>query len=318
MDKSKFKTMLLSLVMCSSCVLATAFSTVAWFEAKRQQEIAGDNHINVVSFDSKITLFEAYKFNYSLLSTEEEIELAKRMADGDEEAKKRLAEEEAIYDYDNPSTGKVIKIEEANVANAKMNIFDPAYLIINDNADLYSLNTNIVYKIVLETEIPEKVNVLISFVKKEMSREKDNLYISRYTDIQVFSQSEINNCIKSETETSTFYPDFYKDTENKTDYDPTYYAVSYLSKIYKDDDALGKKHLYDSTKKEDYNTEANEITIRHDNDSISNISGGSEFAYYININYSPDQLKEFAFRGQDGAIPVYYDCDIKIIIGEGS
>ena len=88
--------------------------------------------------------------------------------------------------------------------------------------------------------------------------------------------------------------------------------------IYKDDDALGKKHLYDSTKKEDYNTEANEITIRHDNDSISNISGGSEFAYYININYSPDQLKEFAFRGQDGAIPVYYDCDIKIIIGEGS
>lgn len=296
MDKSKFKTMLLSLVMCSSCVLATAFSTVAWFEAKRQQEIAGDNHINVVSFDSKITLFEAYKFNYSLLSTEEE----------------------AIYDYDNPSTGKVIKIEEANVANAKMNIFDPAYLIINDNADLYSLNTNIVYKIVLETEIPEKVNVLISFVKKEMSREKDNLYISRYTDIQVFSQAEVNNCIKSETETSTFYPDFYKDTENKTDYDPTYYAVSYLSKIYKDDDALGKKHLYDSTKKEDYNTEANEITIRHNNDSISNISGGSEFAYYININYSPDQLKEFAFRGQDGAIPVYYDCDIKIIIGEGS
>ena len=167
MDKSKFKTMLLSLVMCSSCVLATVFSTVAWFEAKRQQEIAGDNHINVVSFDSKITLFEAYKFNYSLLSTEEE----------------------AIYDYDNPSTGKVIKIEEVNVANAKMNIFDPAYLIINDNADLYSLNTNIVYKIVLETEIPEKVNVLISFVKKEMSREKDNLYISRYTDIQVSSRS---------------------------------------------------------------------------------------------------------------------------------
>lgn len=102
MDKSKFKTMLLSLVMCSSCVLATAFSTVAWFEAKRQQEIAGDNHINVVSFDSKITLFEAYKFNYSLLSTEEE---------------------EAIYDYDNPSTGKVIKIEEANVANGKNEYF---------------------------------------------------------------------------------------------------------------------------------------------------------------------------------------------------
>lgn len=66
-----------------------------------------------------------------------------------------------------------------------------------------------------------------------MSREKDNLYISRYTDIQVFSQAEVNNCIKSETETSTFYPDFYKDTENKTDYDPTYYAVSYLSKFIK-------------------------------------------------------------------------------------
>lgn len=49
---------------------------------------------------------------------------------------------------------------------AKMNIFDPAYLIINDNADLYSLNTNIVYKIVLETEIPEKVNGTYFFCKK--------------------------------------------------------------------------------------------------------------------------------------------------------
>lgn len=39
MKINRSKSVLLSIVMCCSCLLATAFSTIAWFTAKRQEEI---------------------------------------------------------------------------------------------------------------------------------------------------------------------------------------------------------------------------------------------------------------------------------------
>ena len=278
------KSLLLSIVMCSSCLLATAFSTVAWFTAKRNENI---NNSGTTIFNNQTSLlsYSAYKFDYSVIGTDENI----------------------LVDYDNPQNGKVIELNEDDIkANkAQMNIFDPAYLIVNENVTLYDMHTNIVYKVVLDSNLSGNVNVIISLLKKEMERDDSLYYISRYADIQAFSQKEVEDCINNVDYLPAYYATVTDD--NKTANDPMFYAVSYLAWQNKKAENSNVTHLYAN---ENGTTVVNDsIVVKNDIDSIDALKGSLDrLTYYISVDYSPSELADLAFTLSGVNIPVYFDC----------
>lgn len=186
-----------------------------------------------------------------------------------------------------------------------MNIFDPAYLIVNENVTLYDMHTNIVYKVVLDTNLSGNISVVISMLKKEMERDSSLYYISRYADIQAFSQKEVEDCIADNKYLPTFYSSVAD--SNKTTNDPMFYAVSYLAWQNKKVENNNVAHLYE--KSNDTTIVNDSVVVKNDNDSVDSLKGSlANLTYYISIDYSPNELADLAFSLSGVNIPVYFDC----------